>query len=113
MKTVILFLAGLLFCPILMAGQRPVGHPVPPGVRRADKLPNPADQAPPLVNSRSRRQVVDPAQLKRQAEELAKRAQLIPDEVAQVGSGRLPADLIEQLRKIEKLSKQLRRELAK
>jgi predicted Rossmann fold nucleotide-binding protein DprA/Smf involved in DNA uptake len=53
------------------------------------------------------------AQLRRDAQELARLAQLIPAEVHQVESGVLPKDLDGQLKRIEKLSKQLRREISR
>jgi hypothetical protein len=103
-----LVLACLLSCTLVVGGQ--TGHPVPPGVREADKLPNPAD-IPPQVTAK--RQPADPAQLKRDAHELAQLAQLIPSQIEEVGNGRLPKDLDRQLKRIEKLSKQLRREISR
>jgi hypothetical protein len=91
-----------------MGGQ--AGHPVPPGIREADKLSNPAD-IPPQVTAK--RQPADPARLERDAHELASLAQLIPSEVQQVENGQLPKDLDGQLKRIEKLSKQLRREISR
>jgi hypothetical protein len=90
-----------------MGGQ--AGHPVPPGIKEADKLTNPAD-VPPQVTAK--RRPADPAQLQRDAKELARLAQLILPEVEQVENGRLPKDLDGQLKRIEKLSKQLRREIS-
>ena len=108
MKFRFLVLVCLLSYGLAMGGQ--AGHPVPPGVREADKLPNPAD-IPPQVTAKPR--PVNPAQLQRDAHELAGLAQLIPSEVQQVKSGRLPKDLDGQLKRIEKLSKQLRREISR
>jgi hypothetical protein len=108
MKFRFLALACLLSCALLMGGQ--TGHPVPPGVREADKLPNPAD-IPPQVTAKHR--PVDPAQLQRDAQELARVAQLIPSEVQQALNGRLPKDLDGQLKRIEKLSKHLRRRISR
>ena len=54
---------------------------------------------------------IDAAQVKRDAEELAKLAGEIPPGVEQANKGVLPKDLNERLKRIEKLSKQLRREL--
>jgi hypothetical protein len=98
----------LLSSALLMGGQG--GHPVPPGVREADKLSNPAD-IPPQKTAKLRH--ADLAQLQRDAQELARLAQLIPSEVEQVQNGRLPKDLDGQLKRIEKLSKQLRREVSR
>jgi hypothetical protein len=54
----------------------------------------------------------DPAQLKRDADELAKLAITVPADVERAGSGVLPKDLKDKLKRIEKLSKRLRGELA-
>jgi len=53
----------------------------------------------------------DPAKLKAEADELVKLARSIPNEIDQAASGRLPKDLAQQLKQIEKLSRHLRREL--
>ena len=107
MKFRFLVLACVLSCALVMGGQ--AGHPVPPGIKEADKLTNPAD-VPPQVTAK--RRPADPAQLQRDAKELARLAQLILPEVEQVENGRLPKDLDGQLKRIEKLSKQLRREIS-
>jgi len=52
------------------------------------------------------------AQLKRDAEELAKLAEQIPPGVEQANKGVISKDLNDRLKRIEKLSKQLRRELS-
>ena len=101
-------LACLLSCALVMGGQ--AGHPVPPGIREADKLSNPAD-IPPQVTAK--RPPADPARLQRDAKELARLAQLIPSQVEQVENGLVPKDLDGQLKQIEKLSKQLRREISR
>ena len=54
----------------------------------------------------------DPAQLKRDADELAKLAITVPADVEQAGKGVLPKDLKDKLKRIEKLSKRLCGELA-
>lgn len=108
MKARSLAFVWVISSALLMGGQ--AGHPVPPGVREADKLPNPAD-VPPQVTAK--RQAAEPSQLQRDAQELARLAQLIPSEIQQVGSGRLPKDLNDQLKRIEKLAKQLRREISR
>jgi hypothetical protein len=53
----------------------------------------------------------DAATLKRDADELARLAGAIPPKIEEVTSGKLPKDLNEQLKQIEKLSKRLRREI--
>lgn len=54
---------------------------------------------------------VDPVKLQRDAEDLARTAQTIPSDIANVGKGTLPKDTIQKLKEIEKLSKRLRSEL--
>jgi len=108
MKVVAVSIVGLVLCSLLAVGQS--DQPVPPGVRKADKLPNPAD-VPPLVTGRTAPSPVDPAQLKREADELASLAQLIPSDIQNAAAGRIPQDLNQRLKRIEKLSKRLRREV--
>jgi len=84
------------------------GRPIPPGVRQADSQTNKPVE-PPLS---SKKRPVDAAQLKREADELAKLSASIPDQVALVAKGQLPRDLSDQLKRIEKLSKHLRSEIS-
>ncbi len=60
---------------------------------------------PPLLSDR---RPIDFAQIKRDADELAKLAQSLPPDIEHVASGRLPKDLSQKLKRIEKLSKHLR-----
>jgi len=55
---------------------------------------------------------LDAAKLKEEADQLSKLAQSIPAEVAMAAKGQLPQDLAARLKQIEKLSKQLRREIS-
>ncbi len=55
---------------------------------------------------------VDLQKIKAEADELAKLAQTIPPDIDQCGRGAVPKDLSENLKKIEKLSKRLRRDLS-
>jgi len=54
---------------------------------------------------------LDLQQIQKEADDLARTAQTIPSDVANVKKGMLPKDVIEKLRQIEKLSKRLRTEL--
>jgi hypothetical protein len=84
------------------------GRPIPPGIREAEKQSNkPLD--PPLAPGSV---VPDPLQLKHEAEELAQLSAGIPPRVDLVVQGRLPKDLSDQLKHIEKLAKHLRSEIA-
>jgi hypothetical protein len=53
----------------------------------------------------------DPPQIHREADDLARTAQTIPSDVANVRRGTLPKDVIQKLKQIERLSKRLRSEL--
>jgi hypothetical protein len=55
---------------------------------------------------------VDPLQLQREARELADLAQTVPLDVDKMNHGLLPKDAGEKLKRIEKLAKRLRGELA-
>jgi hypothetical protein len=65
----------------------------------------PEYQAPP-------KRTVDTAKLKLKANELATLAQSIPGDVERVRKGLFPKELDDKLKRIEKLSKQLRRDLS-
>lgn len=54
---------------------------------------------------------LDLAELQKEADDLARTAQSIPSDVANVRKGMLPKDVIQKLKQIEKLSKHLRTEL--
>ena len=55
---------------------------------------------------------IDVVEVKHEAEELAKLAQEIPSDVEQANKGVVHKDLNDRLKRIEKLSKRLRRELS-
>jgi len=103
-RSAVLF--GILFSvPTLSAQSRPI----PPGVRQADQADAQSQkEMPPPLNQRAS---IYPAKLKHDADELAALAQSIPPEVDQTTKGILPKDLIEKLKRIEKLAKQLRSQL--
>ena len=106
MKSRFLVLASVLVCTLETGGQF---NPFPPGMREAEQLSN-RPEKPPQVTAK--RQPADLAQLQREAKELASLAQLIPSELEQLKAGQLPKDLNAQLKRIEKLSKQLRSEIS-
>lgn len=54
---------------------------------------------------------IDLVKLQQEADDLARTAQTIPGDMAGVRQGTLPKDIIEKLKRIEKLSKRLRSEL--
>jgi hypothetical protein len=115
MKSSILLLA-LLLSASLAGAQRARGftpHNSPP---EPPMSPTPSPQfevakaqldkrVPPPIQ---RLQSADLARLKQDADELASLAQSIPPDVDQTTKGILPQDLDKKLKRIEKLSKQLR-----
>lgn len=84
-------------------------HPIPPGVRQAEQADAQREKDIPPPASPTRR--LDPEKVRRDAAELAELAQSVPADVDRTTKGVLPKDLAEKLKKIEKLSKQLRRQL--
>ena len=54
---------------------------------------------------------IDPVKLQQEADDLARAAQTIPSDIANIRKGTLPKDTIQKLKDIEKLSKRLRSEL--
>lgn len=80
----------------------------PPGNRDLAQFEATHPLEPPLLASRR----VDPVELQRQADELAKLAQSVPADVDQVAKGVLPKDIVGKLKQIEKLSKSLRSKLS-
>jgi hypothetical protein len=79
--------------------------PHPPEERRL-----PIDQ-PEVITKDNEHRRVDGTQLLREAKELAKLADEVPPLVEQANKGLLSKDLNDRLKRIEKLSKQLHRDL--
>ena len=101
-----LLFAALLFGGSLNYGQG--GRPIPPGVREADKQSNSPIDPP----AKFKPKPLDPAALKQEADELAKLSATIPGQMDHIAQGQMPKDLADQLKKIEKLAKHLRSEVA-
>lgn len=97
---------GVAFFPSNEHGQ---GRPIPPGVREADKQTNAPIEPP----AKFKRVPPDPASLKQEAEELAKLSAEVPSQMDQVSQGKIPKDLGDQLKRIEKLAKHLRSEISR
>ncbi len=100
MRTPVKLLPVLLLSCCLTSAQMGHHDPTP-----QDRSANPDRQLAP-------RPAVDPAQLRKEADELAQLASTVPTEVSKAANGILDKDLQDRLRKIEKLSKRLRNELA-
>jgi hypothetical protein len=58
------------------------------------------------------RRIVDVIQLKNEAKELTNLSNALPAQMEQIGNGRLPKELIDNLKKIEKLAKRIRGEIS-
>jgi len=88
------------------AGQTPKSPPVvqPPARPQAPPLP--------VVVTGEIRAPLNAAKLKKEADQLSKLAQSIPADVDKAAKGQLAQDLAARLKQIEKLSKQLRREIS-
>lgn len=103
MKTLRLSLClALVLVPLNAAPQRP--HP--PG------LEDPSKNAPPLEAPMVRPATAQASQLHRDTNELLQLSQSVSADINQASKGVLPKDLGEKLKRIEKLSKKLRNELA-
>jgi len=101
-------LLGLLCSPSTLAAQS--ARPVPVGVRQLDQAQGTFDTIP--IPNLDRRPAIDPQKLKHDADELAALAGAVPSEVDQTTKGMLPKDLTEKLKRIEKLAKHLRSQIA-
>jgi hypothetical protein len=102
-RLVSIFFSVILSCAAPLSAQ---SRPVAPGIRQADQAEAQSQKdIPPAMNSRI---TIDPAKLRRDADELATLAQSVPTEVDQTTKGVLPKDLNDKLKRIEKLAKQLR-----
>ncbi len=104
----------LLFCTLIMetallcSSGFAQALPVPRGVRQADAATQ-NNQLEPPVKFKHR---IDRAQVQREAAELSKLAQTIPADADQLNKGLLPKDMIDKLKQIEKLAKELRSQVA-
>jgi hypothetical protein len=92
------------FTPPHVPGGFGQNRPIPPGMREADNKINNQQTDPPM---KPRRVPPDPAKLKTEAVELRDLAAAVPGAMDQVSKGMMPKDLDENLKKIEKLARQL------
>ena len=107
MKLLASLLAFLLVVPTAMPQAGKIL--LPTGERQAEEAAARAEQnvPPPLRPKRT----VDLARLQQDADELATLAASIPPAVSQTSHGVMPKDMIDKLRRIEKLAKHLRTEI--
>ena len=103
----VLAIASTLTFPASLGSQ--TGTPIPPGHTAANRATRQAENveapAPPVRN-------ITATQVLQQADELASLAQQVRADTEQATKGLLAKDLKDKLKRIEKLSKQLRQELA-
>jgi hypothetical protein len=100
-KTSILCLLLILTLGVASQAQ---SKPEPPARRELQRYEVMHPDEPPHVQAAR----VDQAQLEREAEELARLAQSVRPDVGRLRQGVLPKDVAEKLKRIERLSKQLR-----
>ena len=110
MNTVALCLLAVLLCCPLASGQDPTtqrGTGRRAGIinRRTRLIEQPRNEPRPM------RVPPDSAKLRQDAETMAELAQAIPSQVKQTQKGILPANLLDHLKRIEKLARNLRRQL--
>jgi len=105
-KCFVVILACLLIPPTTSAQE---SKRVPQGIREADKAEAEFEKNVPPPQARHR---LPPKDLKQKAEELSALAQSIPGDIDLTAKGLLPSDVLAKLKKIEKLSKHIRTELA-
>lgn len=100
----------LALCLLVALCTTPLGSqkspPETPGKMELEK--HPLVQEPPIG---PQPQKLDAMKLRQEADELSTLAQSLPADVAQITQGKLPKDMAEKLKRIEKLSKHLRSEV--
>ncbi len=105
MKQIAYILLLSLFAASLTLAQTPV----PRGIREADQTEVQTQKnIPPPITQPLR---IDLVKLRQNADDLARMTQTIPLDVASIQKGLLPKDIIAKLKEIERLSKQLRKQL--
>ena len=93
--------AGVLLClPSIVFAQASSNRPIPPGNLEIQR--HPPQVEPPAAPSARR---LDPLKLQQDAQELSNLADSIPADIDQVNHGKLPKELLDKLKRIEKLSK--------
>ena len=96
---------------LLGFGMQVAGQSVPPNAplpRSAADTPVMMAPALPPTSTTVRRPHVDPIELQREAKQILDLSQSLQPDIANVNRGVLPREMIEKVKRIEKLSKQLR-----
>jgi len=105
MRSVSLCFLPILLLPFLASSQGT--RPIPPGYVEAGKRPDPLASPPPIKSKG-----IDVQQLKRDREEFARLATAVPAQIDEVLQGKLPKDLQDNLKHVEKLARKLRSEVS-
>lgn len=112
MRILRLLAANLLLASVSLAGQNKATPAVPQIFPPPEpERPHLQIDQPPTVVRGDRRVQMNAAQAQQEASDLAKLAQSIPADIDKVSKGQLPQDLAARLKRIEKLSKRLRRDI--
>lgn len=104
LPALLLIALALFAVPNAPPEQRP-SFPSPPPPMNSDSTTTTGQPAPLSVH-------VDMAAMQKEANDLARTAQSIPDDVASLRKGILPKDFTQKLKQIEKLSKRLRSQVS-
>jgi hypothetical protein len=107
MRLTLSFLCVLLLFPTGTSPQM-AGHAKPPGIQTADTMSNQPLEPPAKSGPRQ----INPELVTSEAQELRGLANQLPQQIDQTTKGQLPKDLVENLKRIEKLAKHLRSEIA-
>jgi hypothetical protein len=87
------------------SGQHRPTYPHPPQAADTATVKNVQPQS-------SRRAHLDPAELQQEVQELSRLAQDLTQDIDAVNRGILPKDTVSKLKRVEKLAKRLRKEIA-
>jgi hypothetical protein len=94
----------LLLASVEASGQHRPTYPHPPQAADTATLEN--------VQPPSQRARLNPAELQQQVQELSSLAQDLTQDIDAVNRGLLPKDTVDKLKRVEKLAKRLRKEIA-
>ncbi len=92
------------FTPPIVPGTFGQTRPIPPGMKEGESKINNQQTDPP---AKPRRVAPDPAKMRAEAAELRELADAMPGAMDQLSKGVMAKDLADNLKKIEKLAKQL------
>jgi hypothetical protein len=96
-------LLTLALLTIRSTGQRNGSWPTPPAPAVRENMP--------VSAPKKSHATIDRPAMEREAKEMSALASSVPDDIQQLSRGLLPSDAIDKLKRIEKLSKQLRQQI--